>query len=58
MLRLLARPVGEPDDREPRDARLQVGLDLDLPRLEADEGVRERASEHVATRRREGVTSG
>ena len=46
VLRLLARAVGEPDDREPGDARLQVRLDLDLPRLEADERVRERASEH------------
>ncbi len=58
MLRLLARPVGEPDDREPRDARLQVGLDLDLPRLEPDEGVGDRASEHDRHGRRGGVTSG
>ena len=46
VLRLLARPVGEPDDREARNARLEVRLDLDLARLEADERVGDRACEH------------
>ena len=50
MLRLLARAVGEPDDREAGDARLQVRLDLDPARLETDEGLRERASEHAPRR--------
>ena len=58
VLRLLAGAVGEPDDREPRDAGLEVGLDLDLARLEADESVGDRACEHPRHGRREGVTQG
>ena len=46
VLRLLARTVGETDDREARDPRLEMRLDLDLPRLEADERMGDRASEH------------
>src|SRR5581483_1842767 len=46
--RLLAGAVGEPDDREAGDAFADVRLDVDAPRLEADEGVRERAGEHAA----------
>ena len=49
VLRLLAGAVGEPDDRESRDAQLEVRLDLDLPRLEPDESVGDRACEHRAT---------
>ena len=47
MLRLLAGAVGEPDDREPWNSELQVGLDLHLPRLEPDESVGDRACEHL-----------
>ncbi len=46
LLRLLAGAVGQPDDRERRDAELQVSLDLDSARIEADESVRDRAREH------------
>ena len=49
MLRLLAGAIGETDDREARDARLEMRLDLDLPRLEADECVGHRAREHHCT---------
>ncbi len=49
MLRLLARAVGEPDDGEAREAELEVGLDLDLARLEPDESVGDRACEHPST---------
>jgi len=49
MLRFLAGAVREPDDREPGYAGLQVSLDLDPARLETDERLRERASEHPAT---------
>ena len=48
-LRLLAGAVGQPDDRERRPRQLQVRLDLDPARLETDERMRDRASEHVAT---------
>ncbi len=48
-LRLLARPVGEPDDREGGTGELQVRLDLDPARIETDERVGDRASEHAAT---------
>ena len=47
MLRLLAGPVGEPDDREPGNAGLHVRLDLDLSRLETDESMSDRACEHA-----------
>ena len=46
VLRLLAGAVGETDDREARDPRLEMRLDVDLPRLEADERMSDRASEH------------
>ena len=49
LLRLLASTVGKPDDRERRHAPLEVGLDLDATRIEADESVSDRSGEHVAT---------
>jgi hypothetical protein len=49
VLRLLARTIGQPDDREPWNSRLEVRFDLHLARLETDEGVSDRASEHTAT---------
>ena len=62
MLRFLTRAVGQPDDGEARKAELDVGLDLDLPRLEPDESVGDRACEHpvdgrhkIATRKRASV---
>ena len=58
VLRLLAGPIGEPDDREPGNAELEMRLDLHLPRLEPDESVGDRACEHPADGRREGVTGG
>ena len=51
MLRLLAGTVGKPDDREEGDAALDMRLDLDTPRLEADEGKGDRAREHTSTLR-------
>ena len=47
MLRFLTRPIGETDDRESGDARLEMRLDIDRPRLEADECVGHRAREHL-----------
>ena len=47
LLRLLARLVRQADDRERRHASLQVRLDLDRSRLEADYRVRERPGNHV-----------
>ena len=58
MLRLLASPVGEPDDREPWDAQLEVRLDLHLSRLEPDESVGHRTCEHPAEGRRGVVDRG
>ena len=49
LLRLLARAVGETDDRERRDAVLDVRLHLDALWLEPDECMRDRACEHTAT---------
>jgi hypothetical protein len=49
VLRLLHRAVDEPDDGEAGNASLDVHLDVDAPRLETDEGVRDRVREHVAT---------
>ena len=50
VLRLLARAIGEPHDRERGLlTRAQVGLDLDATRLEADERERDRAAEHPPT---------
>ena len=47
VLGLLARPIGEPDDRERRQVgRDEVRLDLDPPRLEADDGRGDGACEH------------
>ncbi len=46
MLGLRARPVGKADDREARKAAVDVRLDLDAPRLDADEGVGDGAREH------------
>ena len=55
VLRFLTRTVREADDRETRDTGLEVRLHLDLPRLEADERVGNRACEHPPDGRREGV---
>ena len=52
VLGLGARPVGEANDREARDAALDVRLDLDAPRLEADERVGDGAREHMSSVRR------
>ena len=49
VLRLLARAVGEADDREARQAALDVRLDLHPARVEADESVGDRAREHRST---------
>jgi hypothetical protein len=49
MLRFLARTVGEADDREPGNSRLEMRFDLDPPRLETDQRMRDRTSEHAAT---------
>ena len=49
VLRFLAGAIREADDREARDAGLQVRLDLDPARLEADECVGHRACEHGPT---------
>jgi hypothetical protein len=53
VLRLLARAVGEADDREGRHTALEVRLDVDPTRLEPDEGVGDGAGEHAFTLRRE-----
>jgi len=47
VLRLLTCAVREPDDREARDARLEMRLDLDLARLEPDERMGDRTSENA-----------
>ena len=47
VLRLLAGSVGEPGDREPGDAVLDVGLDVDAARVEPDQGVGDGSCEHV-----------
>ena len=52
VLRLLARAVGEADDREAGKAALDVRLDLHPPRIEADESVGDRAREHTIERSR------
>ena len=49
LTRLLARAIGEADDGEARQPVPDVRLDVDAARLEADESVRERASEHTST---------
>ncbi len=48
-LRLLARAVGESDDREPGQPELQVSLHLDAPCVEPDERMRDRPREHAST---------
>jgi hypothetical protein len=48
LARLLACAIRESDDREARDAIANVRLDVDTPRLEADESMRERAGEHTS----------
>src|SRR6185437_1782634 len=48
-LRLLARTVGQADDREGGNPTLDVRFDLDPARIDADERVRDGACEHVAT---------
>jgi hypothetical protein len=49
VLRLLARAIREADDRESGHAGLKVRLDLDPSRLETDESMGDRASEHPPT---------
>ena len=49
LLRLLARAVGEADDRERRQAPLEVRLDLHPAGVEADKRMRDRSCEHVST---------
>ncbi len=56
VLRFLARPVGQSDDREPGYPGLEVRLYLDAARLEADEGMSDRTREHPLDDRRGGVT--
>src|SRR5215211_5341241 len=51
VLRLLAGAVGKPDNREAREAVLEVRLDLDLACLETDEGMGNGAREHRPTLR-------
>jgi len=58
MLGLLAGAIREPDDREPGDTGLEMRLDLDLPWLETDESMSDRACEHSSDGRREGATQG
>ena len=53
MLRLLARAVGEADDREAGQAALDVRLHLHASRVETDESVGDRAREHTTERSRE-----
>ena len=48
--RLRARAVGQSDDREAGEAE-SMGLDLDAPRLEADERVGDGAREHSSDAR-------
>jgi hypothetical protein len=49
LLRLLARAIGEPDDRQRGQPSLEVRLDLDTAGLEPDEGERDGAREHAPT---------
>ena len=53
VLRLLARAVGEADDREARQAALDVSLDLDATGVETDERMGDRAREHTTEGSRE-----
>src|SRR5205085_11151641 len=56
LLRLLARAVGEADDRERRHRALEVRLDLDPAGLEADEAVGDRSCKHGLDGTDENVT--
>ena len=56
VLGLGACPIGEPDDGEAGEAAVDVRLDLDAPRLDADEGVGDGAREHTADVTRRVVT--
>ena len=58
MLRLLARPVGQPHDREPRNAGLEMRLDLDAARLEAYKRLGDGTCEHSCHRRHRGARKG
>ena len=58
VLRLRARAVGEPDDREAGHAGVDVRLDLDAARLEADERVGDGAREHAPNVDGEGLRMG
>ena len=58
MLRLLAGAIRKPDDRERGHSGLEVRFDLDLARLEADERVSDRASEHSRHGRHGGAPEG
>ena len=49
MLRFLDSPIDEADDREARDAGLDVDLHVDATRLEANERMRDRPREHGGT---------
>jgi hypothetical protein len=55
VLRLLAGSVGETDDRKRRLAELDVRLDFDPARVEADEGVGEHPCEHDSIEARTGT---
>ena len=52
MLRLLTRPVDEPDERKCRHRLDDVRLGLDTAGLQPDEGERDCAREHDSTLRR------
>ena len=52
------RRVGQADDREPGQAAVDVRLDLDAARLEADERVSDGAREHTVDARDTPVTGG
>ena len=58
VLRLLTRPVDEADDRERGQSPRQKGFDVDAPRLQADECIRDRAREHRRTLRPESSRAG
>jgi hypothetical protein len=51
VLGFLAGAVDEADERERRNRILDMGLDLDAARLEADEGERDCVCEHTSTLR-------
>src|SRR5690242_21778854 len=58
MPRLVARPVGQPEDPlGPLSLLANLGLDLDPARVEADERMRDSTCEHAADARDRSVTS-